>query len=246
MNRKRCVQCGNPFDFGLNSVSYECVSCALTLMESQGSSNPLLLEEIEKQYVTIPVVKKRKKKKMKIPITNEMPKYKHKGVPLKPLTEEEAMSLDERDVVKFVGKVTHPAYAWSGRQAYILRERPKFDPLTKKLTFTSGGFYTSKTSSHYANWALVSRGDKDGVRAKSSQRFISMNLRGFKRKVEELAKHTIERIDHHLKELPLHKKMELFKDIPEKEKLVYDFVYKDFEKVLGEEDLPDGEPATEG
>lgn len=197
--------------------------------------------------VSVQEKKPKKKRKMKLPIDNQMPKFVYKGQALHPLTEEEARSLDERDVLKFIGKATSQAYRSLGRSLVSLPERPKFDPATRKLTIKVAGYYGdgSNISSFYTNFALVKRGDKDGVRARAAKRYISMNLRGFKRDVEALAKRTIERIDGHLEGLPLHKKMELFKDIPEKEKLIYDFVYRDFEKVLGQEEGPADGAETE-
>lgn len=182
---------------------------------------------------------------MKIPIQNEMPKIKHKGRLLTPLTEQEAFSLDEKDTVKFIGKTTSMVYTRVRRRVITLAEKPKYDPVSKKITLhiSSYSYYDSPCTTHIGNWALVARGDKHAAKANISRRFISMNLRGFKRDVEALAKRAIQRIDGHLEDLPLHKRMELFQDIPEKEKLIYDFIYKDFEKVMGlkEEDAPSEE-----
>lgn len=170
-----------------------------------------------------------------IPIENEMTYYYHKGRKLTPLKPEEALSLDERDKIKFIGSNDHKVYHIFQRRVHTLPERPKIHTsaggkLLIQVPHYAG--YPDNSKSSIFNWALVERGDRHGVETSRAKRFIPINLKAFRRDLQVIADRTKKRIDRSLEDLPLHKKMEALKLSPEDQK-IYDFIYEDFDVVLG-------------
>lgn len=172
---------------------------------------------------------------MKIPIENEMEFFYYNGRKLTPLTPEEATSLDARDKIKFIGSVSHKAWGIFRRKVHTLPERPKLHTTSAgKLLIQVPHYagYPDNTKSSIHNWALVERGDRHGVATERAKRLIPINLKAFRRDLQAIADRTKKRIDRSLEDLPLHKKMEVLKLSAEDQK-IYDFIYEDFDEVLG-------------
>ena len=73
-----------------------------------------------------------------------------------------------------------------------------------------------------------------------AERFVPININAFKRDLQRLADRTKKRVDKLVDGLPLHKKLEAFKALSPSEQIIYDFIYKDFNVVLGLKEDSDG------
>lgn len=158
----------------------------------------------------------------------------YKGKVLTPLTPAEAQSLDKCDQIKYIGPAGTRSYGIFGRSVLLLREKPETSK-TAKGHFTIGIYseWEGVVRCSIKNWALAKRGDQSTAPANRAKRFIPMNLEGFKRDLARLADRTKKRIDKLVKELPLHRKMEVFKSLNPDAQTLYDFIYKDLDVVIG-------------
>lgn len=181
----------------------------------------------------------------KIPIdTSAMPKpapvpkkprtYYHNGTKLVPMTLAEASSLDKGDVIKYIGPemdrsypARNPFAVWQ-RRPFTLTERPKVHGSMVAL-----GYYSSRFKCPLSHLALVQRGNPYEKDFKHAERLIPINLKGFKKNLSNMIKRTQENIDEYLKDLPLHKKLELFKNLSPEDTLIYECLYKDIEVLIG-------------
>lgn len=100
--------------------------------------------------------------------------------------------------------------------------------------------YTAAGSVNY--FALVHRGDPYAADMKRHKKFIPINLKAFRRNLQGLAESTRNNIDNKLAKLPLHLKLEIFKGFTLEERIIYDFLYKNVDVVLGlKEDTEDAD-----
>lgn len=169
---------------------------------------------------------------METKLTDEHAFFIYKGKKLTPLTEVEAYSLDERDIIKYIGPVHSRAYSDFRRQPFLLAERPTLTKNTKGTVFIDIKVFGYSNKTKISNWALVEKGDRYSVVSARAKRLVPQNLKGFRRDLQLLAERTKKRIDKAVDRLPLHKKLEVLK-LSEEDQTIYDFLYKDFDIVLG-------------
>lgn len=166
--------------------------------------------------------------------------FLYKGVKLIPLTPGIAATLDRGDRIKYVGPINTYSGLWRfwQRKVVTLSARPEISG--KKIRIK---YYGTSYACPLEHLALAERGDPDEKNMRHAERFIPLNLKGFKRNISELVRRTQENIDAYLNDLPLHKKLELFKKLTPAEKVIYECLYKDIEVLIGlKEDESSGLP----
>ncbi len=157
--------------------------------------------------------------------------YSHKGNKLEPLTPEVAMSLDKGDLLRYIGPAStgwNTVYGHWRRRNFELNKRPKV-----KGTNLVFDYWSQTFKCPLDHVALVERGDPHAKPMRHAERLIPINLKSFKNNIAYIVKRTQENIDQYLDELPLHKKLELFKKLTPEDKVIYDCLYKDIEVLIG-------------
>jgi hypothetical protein len=175
--------------------------------------------------------------------------FKAKGVSLVPMTEAVAMSLDAADEIKYIGKVDGQHFHHFRRNVFKLVQKPTFDLVKKKLAIkTSLNYYGTTVHVPLRDIALVARGDANAKAYNRAARFIPARLKRIKNDLMRLVEESKKRTDEYLEDLPLHKKLELFKSFTLEEQQLYDFLYRDVQEVFHpkeEEAKPEAKP-TDG
>lgn len=160
--------------------------------------------------------------------------FKANGVLLVPMTDIVATSLDAADVIKFIGTKKSRHYPYLTRRNFKLLEKPTFDLVKKTLEVKTSNNYwaTSKINVPITQLALVSRGDANAKAYNRAARYIPARLKRIKKDLISLVENSKDMTDGYLEELPLHKKLELFKSFTVEEQQLYDFIHKDIEEVF--------------
>jgi len=181
--------------------------------------------------------------------------YYHKGKKLVPMTREDVLSLQERDVIKYIGPAdfkiealrTYPynSYARWGRHPVTLYKEwsskmvVKENSAGKLSVHSSYGWIKNFAPS---KWAFAKKGA--GIvlneKVKRAERYVPQMLNTFKKQMNREAARLQKRIDHYLEALPIHKKLEFLAKMKSKDKQVFEFIYKDMEDVIKEADKDEG------
>lgn len=163
---------------------------------------------------------------------------------LTPLTLAEAESLDKGDTIKYVGPaevlspngltIQHGAYSAIGRRPIKLQRKPLVTQRPGKARLeikARDGFVLFNCRIDYL--ALAERGISYEQDLGLAKRYIPGILVAAEKNLSKLQVYSKERIDHYLDRLPLHIKLDVFKEFTPKQQALYDFLYADPEIVLG-------------
>jgi hypothetical protein len=163
--------------------------------------------------------------------------YLYKGTKLVPLTLDVACTLDKGDIVKYIGpKPDNRIYSTSyygkwTRGVYTIQSKPCIKSNHIVLKNRNGNY--SILNCEIAHLALAERGNTYDVDARRAAKFIPINLKSFKKNLSYSIQDIQKKIDKYLEKLPLHKKLELFKNLSAEDKIIYECLYKDIEVLIG-------------
>ena len=161
-----------------------------------------------------------------------MPDFSYKGTKLHPLTENEARSLDARDIIKYIGSDNNEVYRYLMRTPRRLRDKPKisYKGDVTYIEISSGYAWDDHCFKNpITDWALCERGNKYELLLNRAKKYIPVHFRKAKEDIEAARQSRVNAIDSYLNELPLHLKLEVLKNLSKADQELYDHISRPIE-----------------